>query len=115
MVAARATMKPGFRVGENDSTLLRRGRKAVTFPDMVEFAATVELRPLAQLLEELPELARLSDAKFSIASNVLRRRFRNEAPVDQLQLRTFGFEIADRVPEQEIAARIRSIFEPETD
>ncbi|HSP13177.1 MAG TPA: hypothetical protein VLV78_00330 [Thermoanaerobaculia bacterium] len=98
-------------MGEFDSTLLRRGRKAVTFPEMVEFAATVELRPIAQLLEELPDLARLSEAKFSIASNVLRRRFRNETPVDQLQLRTFGYEIADRVADTRIADRIRSIFE----
>ncbi len=104
-------MSTGFRLGDSDSTLLRRGRKAVTFPEMVEFAATVELRPIAQLLEELPDLARLSEAKFSIASNVLRRRFRNEAPVDQEQLRTFGFEIADRVEDVEIAGRIRSIFD----
>ena len=107
-------MKLGTRVSDSDSTLLRRGKNAVTFPEMVEFAATLELRPLAQLLEELPELARLSEAKFSVASNVLKRRFRGEAPVDQLQLRTFGNEIADRVPERAIADRIRSIFEVET-
>lgn len=106
-------MRLGTRVSDHDSTLLRKGKNAVTFPEMVEFAATLELRPLAQLLEELPELARLSEAKFSVASNILKRRFRTETPTDQLQLRTFGNEIADRVAERAIAERIRSIFESE--
>ena len=100
----------GRDVIDFDSTLIRRGRKAVTFPEMVEFAATLESRPLVKLLEELPEIARLSDAKFTVATNVLRRRFRGETPIDQLQLRTFGNEIAARVLDTAIADRIRSIF-----
>ncbi len=83
----------------------------MTFPEMVEFASTLEVRPFVQLLEELPELAKLSHTKFSVASNVLRRRFRNEDPVDQLQLKVFGMEIADRIPERELADRVRSIFD----
>ncbi|MGZ8796611.1 MAG: hypothetical protein ACXW2Q_09980 [Thermoanaerobaculia bacterium] len=98
-------------MGDFDSTLIRRARKAVTFPDMVEFAATLELRPIAQLLEELPELAKLSAAKFDVATNVLRRRFRHESPVDQEQLRIFGFEIAGRISDNASADRIRHIFE----
>ena len=93
-----------------DSTLIRRGRKAVTFPEMVEFAATLESRPIVKLLEELPDLARLSEAKFSVASNVLRRRFRGETPIDQQQLKAFGYEVAARVFDPGVADRIRSIF-----
>jgi hypothetical protein len=96
-------------VGDFDSTLIRRARKAVTFPDMVEFAATLELRPIAQLLE----LAKLSAAKFDVATNVLRRRFRHELPVDQEQLRIFGSEIAERMSDNASANRIRHIFEAE--
>jgi hypothetical protein len=93
-----------------DSTLIRRGRNAVTFHDMAEFAHTLEERPLAVLLTELPDLARLSDAKFTLAIKVLRRRFEHEAEVDQEQLRVCANEVAATVPEFSIAARIREIF-----
>ena len=75
------------------------------------FASTLESRPILQLLEELPEIARLSDAKFDVATSVLRRRFRSELPIDQLQLRMIGMEIADRTPDKAVAARIRTIFD----
>jgi hypothetical protein len=80
---------------------------------MVEFATTLALRPIAQLLDELPELAKLSTAKFDVATNILRGRFRNEAPIDQQQLRAFGLEIADRAGDPTVAERIRHIFEVE--
>jgi hypothetical protein len=79
---------------EFDSTLIRRGRNALTFSDMAAFAQTVAERPLLKLLEELPELARLSETKFHLAEITLRQRFRREAPSDQLQLRETANEIA---------------------
>ena len=93
-----------------DSTLIRRGRKAVTFADMAQFVDTLENRPIATLLNELPEIARLSEAKFVLATKILRRRFQSETPVDQQQLRAFAEEIADSIPEAGIASRIRKIF-----
>ena len=72
---------------------------------------TLELRPLAKLLADLPELARVSDAKLSVASNVLRRRFRSETPLAQLQLRASGREIASTIADDTVAQRIRNIFE----
>ena len=98
-------------MGDFDSTLIRRAKTAVTFPEMVEFATTLEVRPFVQLLEELPEIAKLSHTKFSVVSNVLRRRFRQEQPVDQAQLKVFGMEIAGRMLDHDLAARVRSIFE----
>ena len=93
-----------------DSTLIRQGRDAVTFADMAEFAHTLESRPIATLLNELPDLARLSDPKFTLAIKILRRRFDHESEVDQQQLRTFAEEIADSVPETGTASRIRRMF-----
>lgn len=96
-----------------DSTLIRRGRSAVTFSDMAAFVKTLEERPVAVLLGELPDLARLSDTKFSLALLTIRRRFRGESPVDQLQLREFAREIANSIEDPSVAERVRDIFSPE--
>ena len=96
-----------------DSTLLRRGRSAVTYSDMVSFASTIEERPLSSLLEELPGIAALSETKFLLAATVMRRRFRGETPVDQTQLRVFAGEIAQGVADPDMAERIRSLFASE--
>jgi len=94
-----------------DSTLVRRGRQAASFSDMVEFAKDVHERPLAKLFEELPHIARLSDTKFHLATNILRNRFRAQSGLDQLELQKIGSEIADRVSNDWVADRIRAIFE----
>lgn len=92
------------------STLVLQGEDAETFREMVHFAESVETRPLTKLLEELPELARLSDGKFSVTVSVLRRRFKSEPPVNREQLRIFGEEIASSLEDGELAGKIRSIF-----
>ena len=94
-----------------DSTLIRSGRRAASFSDMVEFAKDVHERPLSKLFEELPQIARLSDTKFHLATNILRNRFRSQSGMDQMELRKIGSEIADRATNDWVADRIRSIFE----
>lgn len=93
-----------------DSTLVRRGQNAMTYTDMVAFAESVETRPLARLLEDLPGIAGLSDSKFRIASTVLRRRFQLESPIEQIQLRVIADEIASAVDDRTVANRIRDVF-----
>ncbi len=78
--------------------------------EMAVFVKTLEDRPVATLLGELPELASLSDTKFSLALTTLRRRFRGETPVDQLQLRATAWEIARSVDDRNTADRIRGLF-----
>jgi hypothetical protein len=92
-----------------DSTLIRRGVKAATFNEMAEFAETVERRPLDKLLSELPGIAALSEMKFSLARQVIRRRARLLDALYQEQLRILAGEVADTAPEA-VAARIRQIF-----
>ncbi len=92
-----------------DSTLVRSGRAAVTVADMKVFATLLEQRPLVTLLGELPSLARLSDSKFNLTTNVLRRRFRGETPIDMLQLRSIAEEIAAST-DPVVAGRIRALF-----
>ena len=92
-----------------DSTLIRRGVQAATFPEMAEFAVTVEKRPLDKLLAELPRLAQLSDMKFSLARQVIRRRARDLAPVEREQLEMHAEEIAATAAAG-VADRIRGLF-----
>ena len=93
-----------------DSTLVQRGRKASTFADMVAFAQSVHERPFERLLEELPQLARLSDTKFNLATRVLRRRFEAESEATQVLLRDVGEKVASLATPW-AASRIRAIFE----
>lgn len=93
-----------------DSTLIRRGRTSVTLTEIIAFAKALERRPLIDLLDELPQLARLSETKFALAIATLRRRFRGESAVDQLQLRETANEIASASKDPVVAARIRELF-----
>lgn len=92
-----------------DSTLIRRGVHAATFTEMAQFAETVETRPLDRLLSELPALAQLSDMKFMLARQVIRRRMRELAAIDREQLRVHAEEVASAAPVA-VSTRIRDIF-----
>src|ERR1041385_8947182 len=98
------------RTDSLDSTLIRRGRSALSVSEMVAFVDALEARPLIKLLEELPELARLSDAKFTLATKTLRRRFRGESVVDQIQLRIVANDVAQGIEDSGTAARVRALF-----
>ena len=92
------------------STLIRRGQDALSFSDMVAFAETIHTRPIGKLLEEMPGLAELSEAKFNLAANTLRQRFRGESPADQEQLRATAEAVASTVADAVLAERIRTMF-----
>lgn len=92
-----------------DSTLVRRGFRATTFTEVAAFASEVEDRPLEKLLFDLPEIAELSDVKFSLARQVIRRRARTLSEIDREQLRVIADEIAAGAPTH-IAVRIRNLF-----
>ncbi len=96
-------------VADLDSTLIRRGVQAATFTDMAEFVETLEKRPLDKLLTELPALASLSEMKFSLARQVIRRRARGLTEVDREQLRALAFELAEQT-NAEVGERIRGMF-----
>ena len=96
-------------VDDFDSTLIRRGTRATTFSEMAAFAETLEDRPLDKLLTELPGIANLSDMKFSLARQVIRRRARLLHEVERNQLRELAEEVAGTTP-MHVAARIRDLF-----
>jgi hypothetical protein len=92
-----------------DSTLVRTGIHATTISELTKFVTVMEGRPLDRLLDELPGLARLSNSKFDLAQAVLRRRARQLAPIERLQLKLHAEEVA-AVAEPPVADRIRSLF-----
>jgi len=92
-----------------DSTLIRRGVNAATLSDMADFVETIQQRPLDKLLGELPALAELSQTKFTLARQVIRRRAKTLEPIDLEQLRVVAFEIADDAG-ADVGDRIRSLF-----
>ncbi len=102
-----------MREADLDSTLIRRGRKAVTFADMAEFGRTLENRPMAAVIGDLPELARLSEPKFILATKILRRRFDGQQASEQNRLRVIAHQIAASIndADENVADRIRSLFE----
>lgn len=104
-------MEPSTRNDDDlSSTLVRRGTDAATFRDMVNFAEMLEHRPLDKLLAELPALAHLSEAKFNLATVVLRNRFRKVDDVDREQLRILANEVASSAIDPLIQQRIRELF-----
>ena len=96
-------------VTDLDSTLIRRGVSASTLSDMADFVETIQQRPLDKLLVDLPGLAELSQTKFSLARQVIRRRAKSLDRPDFEQLRLVAFEIADDAG-NEVGERIRSLF-----
>lgn len=93
-----------------ESTLVRRGEDAKSIREMEEFVDSIKERPLDRLLGDLPGLSSLSETKFLLARQVMRRRIRELPEVERDQLRLFASEVASGVDE-ETAARIRWIFE----
>lgn len=77
--------------------------------ELEDFVESMQHRPLDKLLAELPGLAALSDTKFSLARQVIRRRAKTLQRADFEQLRVMAFEVAD-VAALEIGDRIRSLF-----
>ena len=92
-----------------DSTLIRRGFQAATLSEMEQFVETLQERPLDKLLAELPGLAALSEMKFNLARQVIRRRARTLARIDREQLRVHAHEVADTAG-GETAEKIRAMF-----
>ena len=92
-----------------DTTLIRSGIQATTISELSKFVVTMEERPLDRLLNDLPGFALFSNSKFDLARAVFRRRVRNLAPVERLQLKIHAEEVASHA-ESDVAERIRALF-----
>jgi hypothetical protein len=61
---------------DSGSTLVRLGKSAMTFPEMASFVRDLEARPPARLLQDLPGLMALPEAKYGLVVMVLRKKTR---------------------------------------
>jgi len=65
---------------DSGSTLVRSGKSALTFTDMAAFVRDLEARPPARLLEDLPGLMAMDEAKYGLVLMVLRKKTRPDGP-----------------------------------
>src|SRR5688572_26981988 len=100
----------GHEIMDFDSTLIRRAKHVSTFKDVAEFRDTLEQRPIAKLLGELPALAKISQTQFILATTVIRRRYEEQPTAEQFELQSVGLEIAADVLDADTSAKIRSVF-----
>lgn len=75
-----------------DSTVVRHGLRAMTFSDMAGFAELIEQRSLERLLVDIHGFALLSEGKFNLARQIMRRRLHALPPVEREQFRLFAIE-----------------------
>jgi hypothetical protein len=81
---ARPTRNASARMATDDdedseSTIIRHGKAAFSFSEMGRFVRELEARPLARLLEDLPGLLELPDAKYALVSLAVGKRMRKSA------------------------------------
>ncbi len=65
---------------DEGSTLVRSGKTAMTFTEIAAFVHDLEARPPARLLEDLPGLMALPEAKYGLVVMVLRKKTRTDGP-----------------------------------
>ena len=63
---------------DDDSTLVRTGKLALGYQEMVAFVKDIEERPRERLLSDLEGLMALPDSKYQLVALVLRKRMRPE-------------------------------------
>ncbi len=61
---------------DDDSTLVRTGKLAMGYQEMVAFVKDIEERPTARLVSDLEGLLALPEAKYQLVATVLRKRTR---------------------------------------
>jgi hypothetical protein len=62
---------------DSGSTLVHRGKSALTFTEMASFVHDIEVRPLPRLLSDLPGLMVLPDMKYQLVVMVLRKKVKD--------------------------------------
>ncbi len=94
-----------------NTTLVREGLEATTVEELLRFAEEIDRRPIRQLLEDLPGLARLSQEKFDLVIRVIRSRISRQPFAIRERMQAMIRIFADGTGSREVAARLREISE----
>ena len=62
---------------EIETTIVRKGKEAFSFTEMGGFVKDLQSRPLAKLVDDLPGLLELSEAKFALVLLAVSKRMRS--------------------------------------
>ena len=65
---------------DESTTLVRAGKLAMGYTEMVAFVKDIEERPTTRLVDDLEGLLALPEAKFQLVVIVLRKRTRSDVP-----------------------------------
>lgn len=89
-------------------SVIHRMVAATTCGEVAGFADLVQQRSLDHLLVDIHGFALLSDAKFNLAKQILRKRLRALPPAEREQFRAFAEESCER--DNVALERIANIF-----
>jgi hypothetical protein len=96
---------------DDDSTMVRRGKAAFSLTDMSKFVKDLQDRPIAKLIDDLPGLLDLPEAKFALVSLALVKRMR--ASSDDKKVIVGQLETLKRVGTAMMRDRCSSLLKPE--
>lgn len=96
--------------GDAFSTLVQSGKNALTFTEMQAFVKDIEARPTARLINDLPGLMALHDAKYQLVVMVLRKKTRPDAAEGAALLECLA-DLAQNAEDASVQSRARAFLE----
>ena len=92
------------------STLVQSGKNALTFKEMQAFVRYIEARPTARLINDLPGLMALHDAKYQLVVMVLRKKTRPDVAERPALLERLA-DLAQNAEDPTVRSRARAFLE----
>lgn len=92
------------------STLVQSGKNALTFTEMQAFVKDIESRPTERLIDDLPGLMALHDAKYQLVVMVLRKKTRPDAS-DRTTILERLNDLAQSVEDAALQTRARTFLQ----
>ncbi len=93
-----------------DSSVVIRALDATFFSEMEAFVKDLETRPVERIIRDLPDLAALSEAKFSLCSRVLISKYRAASEAERSAIKKEIETLLGGMPAGEASDRIRNLL-----